>query len=270
MNTVVGSNDQAEGLRNIFGAELCRVVCIASTLDADSTIHLGHGTAQSLKQHNNRVLLVDEIPLGQRKTMSGFLYPTRYDLGQVFNNAVPLTHSIRQIDDYLWYATRTKLRSEVEHRFAKYPQLDERLVKEQLAIDYVIFPTIDPQAQIVSYYGSNIQRILVTSGDSPSLSKALVMLRQMAIFQVDKPLAVIIVGGEDEATGTAAFERLQTAAMSALHQEIELIGWIAAVKAQRVALDLDDLSWNPPSEGPQEDFVLPMGFFKAISAKISS
>ena len=181
MSTVVSGNDQAEGLRNIFGAELCRVICIASTLDADSTIHLGHGTAQSLKQHNNHVLLVDEIPLAQRKTMSGFLYPTRYDLGQVFNNAVPLSRSIRQIDEYLWYATSTKLRSEVEHRFAKYPQLDVRLVQEEMGIDYVIFPTIDPQAQIVAFYGSNIQRILVTAGDQASLSKALVMLRQMAI-----------------------------------------------------------------------------------------
>jgi len=270
MNTAVSGNDQAEGLRNIFGAELCRVICIASTLDADSTIHLGHGTAQSLKQHNNHVLLVDEIPLAQRKTMSGFLYPTRYDLGQVFNNAVPLARSIRQIDDYFWYATSTKLRSEVEHRFAKYPQLDVRLIQEQMAIDYVIFPTIDPQAQIVAFYGSNIQRILVTAGDQASLSKALVMLRQMAIFQVDEPLAVIIVGGEDEAAGTAAFERLQNAARSALHEEIELIGWIAAVTARRITLDPDDQSWNPPSEGPQEEFVLPMGFFKAISAKISS
>jgi hypothetical protein len=55
-----------------------------------------------------------------------------------------------------------------------------------------------------------------------------------------------------------------------LHEEIELIGWIAAVTAQRVTLDPDDLSWSPPSEGPREEFVLPMGFFKAISAKISS
>jgi hypothetical protein len=139
-----------------------------------------------------------------------------------------------------------------------------------MGIDYVIFPTIDPQAQIVAFYGSNIQRILVTAGDQASLSKALVMLRQMAIFQVDEPLAVIIVGGEDEAAGTAAFERLQLAARSALHEEIELIGWIAAVTAQRVTLDPDDLSWSPPSEGPREEFVLPMGFFKAISAKISS
>jgi hypothetical protein len=270
MSTAVTGSDQAEGLRNIFGAELCRVICIASTLDADSTIHLGHGTAQTLKQHNNHVLLVDEIPLAQRKTMTGFLYPTRYDLGQVFNNAVPLSHSIRQIDEHLWYATSTKLRSEVEHRFAKYPQLDERLIKERLAIDYVLFPTIDPQAQIIAFYGSNVQRILVTAGDQASLSKALVMLRQMAIFQVDKPLAVIIVGGVDEAAGTVAFERLQNAAKSALHQEIEFIGWISAVTARRVELDSDDLSWNPPNDGPQEEFVLPLGFFKAISAKISS
>jgi len=60
------SNDQAAGLRDIFGAELCRVICIASTLDPDSTIHLGHGTAHSIKQQGHRVLLVDEVPLADR------------------------------------------------------------------------------------------------------------------------------------------------------------------------------------------------------------
>ena len=50
MSTAAGiSTDQAAGLRNIFGAELARVICIASTLDADSTIHLGHSTAQNVK-----------------------------------------------------------------------------------------------------------------------------------------------------------------------------------------------------------------------------
>ena len=60
MNTVTtGSIDQAAGLRTIFGAELARVICIASTLDADSTIHLGHGTAQNIKQLGHKVLLID-------------------------------------------------------------------------------------------------------------------------------------------------------------------------------------------------------------------
>jgi hypothetical protein len=103
MSTTTSSGvDQAAGLRNIFGAELSRVICIASTLDADSTIHLGHGTAHSIKQLGHRVLLIDEIPLSDRKTMSGFLYPVRYDLGQVFSKSVDLARSLKAIEENFW------------------------------------------------------------------------------------------------------------------------------------------------------------------------
>lgn len=268
-STVTGT-DQAAGLRNIFGSELCRVICIASTLDPDSTIHLGHGTAHSIKQLGHRVLFVDEVPLADRKTMSGFLYPVRYDLGQVFSNSVELHKSIKQIEENLWYATSVKLRPEITGRFAKYPKLDERLVKHEFDIDYVIFPTVDPQANIVAYYGNNIKRILVASPDAACLKKAMVMIRQMAELQLDEPLAVLIVGGQDESEGSAAFEKLQEAAQRALEQSIEFLGWIRAVTAQRVEIDLDDMSFNPVSKGPTHEFVLPHGFFKAISAKITS
>jgi len=265
-----GGVDQAEGLRNIFGAELSRVICIASTLDADSTIHLGHGTAQNIKQLGHRVLLIDEIALSDRKTMSGFLYPVRYDLGQVFTSSIDLPRSIKAIEENLWYATSVRLRPEVTHRFAKYPQLDQRLVNHKIDIDYIIFPTIDPDANIVAYYGSNVKRILVTASDQDSLKKALVMIRQMAILQVDEPLSVLIVGGEDETAGSEAFERLHNASLSALEQPLDFIGWIKAFTAARVELDPDDLTWNPVSKGDAHEFVLPMGFFKAISAKITS
>jgi hypothetical protein len=268
--TTTGSVDQAAGLRNIFGAELSRVICIASTLDPDSTIHLGHGTAHSIKQLGHRVLLIDEIALSDRKTMSGFLYPVRYDLGQVFTSSINLARSIKAIEENFWYATSVKLRPEIAHRFAKYPQLDQRLVNHEIDIDYIVFPTIDPQANIVAYYGSNIKRILVTASDQDSLKKAMVMIRQMAILQIDEPLSVLIVGGEDEAAGAQAFEKLHNASVSALEQPLDFIGCIKALTAERVELDPDDLTWNPVSKGETHEFVMPMGFFKAISAKITS
>jgi hypothetical protein len=216
------------------------------------------------------VLLVDELALSDRKTMSGFLYPVRYDLGQVFTNSVDLPKSIKAIEENFWYATSVKLRPELTRRFAKYPQLDQRLVDHEIDIDYIIFPTIDPQANIVSYYGSNIKRILVTASDQDSLKKALVMVRQMAILQIDEPLSILIVGGDDESAGSEAFERLHTASVSALEQPLEFLGWIKALVAERVELDTDDMSWSPVSKGDSHEFVLPMGFFKAISAKITS
>jgi hypothetical protein len=262
--------DQAAGLRDIFGSELCRIICIASTLDPDSTIHLGHGTARSIKQLGHRVLFVDEVPLADRKTMPGFLYPVRYDLGQVFSNSVELPKTIKQVEENLWYATSAKLRPEVTNRYAKYPKLDERLVKHEIDVDYVIFPTVDPKANIVAYYGTNIKRILVASTEDSCLKKAMIMIRQMAELQLDEPLAVLIVGGQDEAAASAAFNRLQEAAQRALEQSIEFLGWINALTAQRVEIDLDDMDFYPVTTGLTHEFVLPHGFFKVISAKITA
>jgi hypothetical protein len=92
----------------------------------------------------------------------------------------------------------------------------------------------------------------------------------MAILQIDEPLSVLIVGGDDESAGSEAFERLHTASVSALEQSLEFLGWIKALVAERVELDTDDMSWNPVKKGDSHEFVLPMGFFKAISAKITS
>jgi hypothetical protein len=263
------SVDQAEGLRNIFGAELCTVVCLASTLDVDSTILLGHGTAHALKNLGHKVLLVDEFALSDRKTMSGFLYPTRYDLGQVFSNSVSLDKSLRQIEDTFWYATSAKLRTQIEARFARYPQLDERLIAAGIDLDYILLPTNHPTAQVIAYYGSNVKRIITTSPEDSSLSKALAIIRQMTILQIDEPMHILMVGGQDEAQGHAAFEKLKEAAQKALHQDIELTGWIGAIKAKRVVIDPDDLSFEEPQSGPTEEFILPNDFFKTISAKIT-
>ena len=265
-----GGTDQAAGLRDIFGSELCHIICIASTLDHDSTINLGHGTAHSIKQHGHKVLLVDEVALADRKTMSGFLYPVRYDLGQVFTNSVDLPRGINQIEENFWYATGAKLRSEIGNRFAKYPPLDQRMLAYEFHIDYLIYPTVDPQANVLAFYGSNIKRILVTSIDQISLQKAMVMIRQLASLQLDEVFSVLMVGGEDEAAGAAAIEKLHEAALSALEQPLEFMGWIRAFTAERVELDIDDMSFNPVSKGVKQEFVLPQGFFKAISAKITA
>jgi hypothetical protein len=270
-NVNTGSSiDQAEGLRNIFGAELCQIICLASTLDPDSTIHLGNGAAHSIKHQGHKVLLVDEVPLSLRKTMSGFLYPTRYDLGQTFSGSVDLPKCLSQIEDSFWYSTSVKLRPEINSRFAKHPPLDERLIGHGLDIDYVIFPTTVPLASVLSYFGKRIKNILVTSSERESLKKALTMIRQMTLMQSSEPLSVLIVGGDNENAGTLAFDELNSASQKAFEQSLDFLGWIDAVVAQRVELDRDDLNWYPVNEGQKHEFVLPNGFFKAISAKITS
>lgn len=267
VNTPAGL-DQADGLRTLFGDISNRVICLACALDPDTIVHVGHGTAQALKNAGQRTLMIDETPLADRKTMSGFLYPTKYDLGQVFINSVSLNKSIRHIEENFWYATSTKLRHLFEERRAKLPNLDERLKAINLELDYILFATSDPDFNIVNFLGTSIQRILIASPEFDSLSMAMNMLRQFSIYHSDIPIPVLILGGTEE-EGQSAFEKLQHAAKQAMSIELEMLGWIKAIQASRVIIDPEDFSVTTPTDGPAKEFVLPTGFFKSIVTSIT-
>jgi hypothetical protein len=268
VNTPAGL-DQADGLRTLFGDVSNRIICLACALDPDTVVHVGHRTAQALKNAGQRTLMIDEVPLSDRKTMSGFLYPTKYDLGQVFINSVALSKSLRQIEENLWYATSAKLRHFFEERRAKLPNLDDRLKAIQLEFDYILFATNDPEFNILNFFGQSIHRILIASPEFESLSMAMNMLRQFSIYRSDMAIPVLILGGSEE-EGQAAFEKLRHAAKEAMSIDLEMLGWIKAIKASRVIIDPEDFSVSTPTEGPANEFVLPTGFFKSIVESISN
>ena len=263
VNTPAGL-DQADGLRSMFGGLPNQVICLACALDEDTIVHVGHGTAQALKNAGYRTLMIDEVPLSERKTMSGFLYPTKYDLGQVFSNSVSLNKSVRQVEENFWYATSSKLRHLFEERRAKLPNLDERLKLMNLELDYILFATSDPEFNILNFFGTSIQKILVASPEFESLSKAMNMIRQFSIYSQDTPTSVLILGGTEE-EGQTAFDKLQHAAKEAMGMDLSMLGWIKAIKASRVVIDPEDCSISTPTEGPANEFVLPTGFFKSLT-----
>jgi len=95
------------------------------------------------------------------------------------------------------------------------------------------------------------------------------MLRQFAIYRSDAVIPVLIMGGTEE-EGQAAFEKLQHAAKEAMSIDLQMLGWIKAIKASRVVIDPEDFSVSTPTEGPANEFVLPTGFFKSIVESINS
>jgi hypothetical protein len=267
VNTPSGQ-DQAEGLRSMFGKDECKVICLACALDPDTIVHIGHGTAHTIKNNGYSVLMIDEVPLADRRTMSGFLYPTKYDLGQVFINSVALEKSIRKVEDKFWYATSTKLRHFFEERRAKYPSLDERLKSINMSFDYLLFATNQPEHNIVNFYGSSVQRILIASSEFESLSEAMNIIRKLSLLQNKGALPTLILGGTEE-EANVAFEKLDSASQSSLSLPLEMLGWIQAIKIKRVTIDPDDLSVNEVSNGPSSEFVLPTTFFDKLKQKIT-
>ena len=267
VNTPAGL-DQAEGLRSLFGNAAYRVICLACALDPDTIIHIGHGTALAIKNQGQSVLLVDEVPLNDRKTMSGFLYPTKYDLGQVFTNSVHLSKSIRAIEENLWYATGAKVRTYFKTRQAKLPALDERLQAIEVPVDYILIATDDPDFNIIKFYGKSVQRILVASPEFASLSAAMNMIKTLALYQDNAPLPTLIIGGT-EIEANAAFDKLNTASQATVAQPLKMLGWVEAIKIKRVTINPDDLTVTEVIDGQSSEFVLPMTFFNNLQQSIT-
>jgi hypothetical protein len=260
----ISATDQAEGLRNIFGQPYAKVYVLASSLDANSTVAIGLGTAHSLRKAHHKVLLIDEVPLNQRQGLAGLSYPVKYDLGQAFSNLIGIEKCVREVEENLWFASSARIHQYFKAKKTKGPALDIRLHQLGMSIDYFVITTTDPFNPVLSLYSKEINHIVIASTDNDSLVKTLSLIKELTMTGIEKPIPVMMIGGNDRKEGEKAFERLKTAASQYLEQPIELLCWVGATS-------LGELS-SPKSEEPthQKDLLLPAGLFKQMANKIAS
>ena len=220
--------DQAEGLRELFGPHTAKAYCLASTLDADCTALLGTGTANALASENHRTLLVDEVPLTERRQLQGFAYPVRYDLGQVFSGFVSLHQALRAANEKLLYAIGTRVRKAFEARQALPPTLALRLLNAQIEVDFILIASRAPHPGVLSLYAEDVRSIVVSGLDAPARARSLELLRDLAARQPHQTHPLLVVGGHEEAQGRAAFDHIAQQAHHALGIEVHSAGWIPA------------------------------------------
>ena len=249
-----GGSDQAEGLRELFGPQTAKAYCLASTLDADCTAMLGVGTAHALANSGHRTLLIDEVPLSERRQLQGFAYPVRYDLGQVLSGFVSLNQALRPVSEKLTFAIGNRVRRALEAHEAKPPTLAMRLLSAQIDIDFILIASRAPHAGALGLYAEDVRRIVVAGLDAQALKKSLELLRELSVFYPDDPQPVLVVGGQTEAEGQAAFQSIATQAQTALGIEIQSAGWIPAA-----ALGNMDTS-----------MMLPASLYRALAGAVST
>lgn len=223
-----GGADQAEGLRELFGPQTAKVYCLASALDADCTALLGTGTAHALANASHRTLLIDEVPLAERRHLGRYAYPVRYDLGQALSDFVSLSQALRQVNEKLFYAIGNRVRRAFESKEAKHPTLAMRLLSAHIEIDFILIASCSPHPGALSLYADDVRRIVVSSTEVGQHKKSLELLRDLSVLHPDQPLPLLIVGGSSDDQGQAAFQRIATEAQSALGVEVQSAGWIPA------------------------------------------
>ena len=190
--------DQAEGLRSMFGSQEPRVVCMSCALDADTASVMTLGTAHALRLQNQRVLLIDEIPLQERRDIHGLAYPVRYDIAQVLENDIP-------------------------------PALIQRILKSKIELDLILIATKNPIEGVLRAYAHDILHLVVCAPEDASMIQALEFIRSISYRTDGAKIPVLIIGGDSETAGQEAFDRLQAASQSLMEQPLESMGWISAV-----------------------------------------
>ncbi|MDM7942391.1 MAG: hypothetical protein QUV35_07160 [Hydrogenophaga sp.] len=221
------ARNQADGLRTLFGQREPVVFCVASALSPDATVALGLGTAHALRRRGHLTLLVDEVPLFERQSLTT-PFPVRYDLGQVFGGDVALNRALRKVMDNLWFASGVRVRAAVDSKRARGPSLVRMLQGTEMDFDVVVVATCEPFGSTMRCYGHQIHRLMVVGTDDASLTRGLSHVRELSIMSGGEAVPVMVVGGQDADSAQQAFQRLEAASMDLLEQPLEWLGWFRA------------------------------------------
>jgi MinD-like ATPase involved in chromosome partitioning or flagellar assembly len=221
--------DQAEGLRSMFSPAAPRMICMACALDADTAATMTLGTAHALRQQGQRVLLIDEVPLQDRRSMTGLAYKMRYDIAQVMENDIQVPQAIRQVEENMWFATGLRMARSYSNRKIRHPSLMERLAKTHFEFDEILLATTKPIEGVLRAYAKDMLHLVVCAPEDASLIHALEFIRAISTRSDAARIPVVIVGGASETEGKEAFDRLESASKTLMDQPLELTGWIPAV-----------------------------------------
>lgn len=221
--------DQAEGLRAMFGSHEPRVICLACALDADTAAAMAMGVAHALRRQEQKVLLIDEIALQDRRQLGGLPYRVRYDIAQAMENDIPLKRAIQCVEPNLWFATGLRMARSYQNRKLRNPPLMDRLTTAEIHFDLVLIATTHPVEGVLRHYAREMQQLVVTAPEEANMIRALETIRTLSQHSDCEKIPVLIVGGDTAEAAREAFEHLEQASQTMLEQPLEYMGWIPAI-----------------------------------------
>jgi hypothetical protein len=222
-------SDQAEGLRAMFGSHEPRVICLACALDADTAAAMAMGMAHALRRQEQKVLLIDEIALQERRQLGGLPYRVRYDIAQAMENDIPLKRAIQCVEPNFWFATGLRMARSYQNRKLRNPPLMDRLTAAEMHFDLVLIASTHPVEGVLRHYAREMQQLVVTAPEEANMIRALETIRTLSQHSDCEKIPVLIVGGDTAEASREAFEQLEQASQTILEQPLEYVGWIPAV-----------------------------------------
>ena len=220
-------DDQASGLRRLFsplggsaqGWPVVHAFCcparpaVAAPL-VQSLVHAWADQGQCLAW-------VDELDYARREQWP-WPCPVRYDLGQSLLGHVPLSASMRALDERVWFASARQMQEVGSQR--SWP-LSRRLLDSGVVFDAVCI-SVEPQSlRAWSAYGLGIHHTVVVDNQAAEVQAALDWMARVPSASVASWRLLVT---DPEPVQADELDALVQAAAALLGQPVQLLGPVAA------------------------------------------
>jgi hypothetical protein len=217
MNATVTSNDQATGLRTLFGGlSSLPVHVLACPVRPAWVLPLMHQVSVDLSSMGHTVLSVDELSMTLREDWP--LPPRmRFDLAQALEGHVALSQAVSALTPSAWVALSQKTSTLA----GKVTPLADRLAQSGVNFGSVLVASALKSGSL-PHYANQLHQTLITPCDKASLEASLRWIIESEATHPAKSWGVVLLG--KGAKADEAWRWLEAAALESLHGPMERLG----------------------------------------------
>ena len=245
-------NDQASGLRRLFGARLSQVVAFAAGEANAGRTPLVVRTARTLAEAGEAVILVDENA-GPKSALSRLGAQTDADLWDVLDGRTTLAQRLQPLASNLWGVAAAGVAARV-HR--DHPATRERLGQVlgplRAVADFVLVDShLRAQAGLSMLSSTADNVVLVVTAESASITEAYALIKRLAQERERRDFRLVITRPSSEAVARTVFDNLARTAKTHLGVTIDLLATVIEPNVDDIAEAL--LCRLPlPPQAPQQ------------------
>jgi len=230
------AEDQAAGLRRMFGERPPQVVAFASGDEASGRTPLLVRTAVALAASGQKVVLIDENP-GPDNAVAELGAPVVGDLWDSLVGRIALTRLVVPVMPNLWVLPAHGLASRL-HQDS--PQIRETLsavlVPLQAASNFVLIDSYFPKHGHLSLLSSTAYHMaVVIEAEGNSITEAYALIKRLAQERGREGFHVVITRAKSASVAQQVFENLRKTARAHLGVRIDLLGSIQIPAVENLA-----------------------------------
>ncbi len=230
------AEDQAAGLRRMFGERPPQVVAFASGDNACGRTPLLVRTALALADSGQKVVLVDENP-GPGNAIAELGVRVEGDLWDSLIGRIPLTRLVIPVKPNLWVLPAHGLAARLHQDSPKIREaLSAVLVPLQAASNFVLIDSFFPKGGHLSLLSSTAYHMaVVIEAQGTSITDAYALIKRLANERGREGFHAVITRGKSAAVSQKVFENVRRTAREHLGVRVDMLGSIQIPAAENLA-----------------------------------